>query len=73
MQQLKRALEEEVDQHTQTNCSLMDNNLKVIDEINKQRESNRLLKQAVQAHLGKIRHLAQAQYEMNKKASSRVG
>ena len=46
--------------------------MKIIEEINKQREANRLLKQAVQAHVGKIRHLAQAQYEAAKKAGKSV-
>ncbi len=65
--QLKQALDGEINQHTQTNCNMMEDNLKIIDEINKQREANRLLKQAVQAHLGKIRHLAQSQLESQKK------
>jgi len=49
----------------------MDNNLNLIEEINKQRESNRLLKQAVQSYMGKVRHLAQAQFENEKKMSKK--
>lgn len=45
----------------------MDNNLKIIEDINKQREANRLLKQAIQAHIGRIRQIAQAQIEANQK------
>lgn len=51
----------------------MDNNLNLIEEINKQRESNRLLKQAVQSYMGKVRHLAQAQFETNKKRAKKSG
>ena len=43
--------------------------MKLIEEINKQRAANNLLKQAVQAHVGRVRHLAQAQHEASVKTA----
>lgn len=69
MAQLQSALGEETNAHTQTNCTLMADNMKLIEEINKQRAANNLLKQAVQAHVGRVRHIAQAQHEASVKAA----
>jgi len=64
--QLKKALEDGAQQHLATNGGLMQDNLKLIGEINKQRSSNRALRGEVQADIGRIRQMAQAK-EINKR------
>merc|ERR1711916_28715 len=49
VQQLKGALENEVQSHTSSTSSMMKKNLELIDEINKQREKNKAIKSSVQA------------------------
>merc|ERR1711991_841 len=63
VQQLKGALENEVQSHTSSTSSMMKKNLDLIDEINKQREKNKAIKQSVQAATGRLTHLARVQAE----------
>merc|ERR1712000_281851 len=44
----------------QTNSTLRDDNMKLITEINEQREKNKLTKQDVQAGIGTLQHLLRA-------------
>lgn len=60
IQELKQALEEGSIHHMTTNNQIRQNNMSLINEINAQRESNRQLKNHVQAEIGRIRHFAQA-------------
>lgn len=60
IQELKQALEEGSVHHMTTNNQIRQNNMSLISEINAQRESNRQLKNHVQAEIGRIRHFAQA-------------
>ena len=61
--QLKDALESEIQSHTDSTRKMMKANLDLIDEINKQREVNRDLKESVQASTGRLMHLARVQAE----------
>ena len=56
--QLKTALDATVLGNQETTVGLMQTNLKLIDEINEQRGSNRKLKEEVQADVGRITFLA---------------
>jgi cilia- and flagella-associated protein 57 len=58
--QLKKTLHEETEAHSLTNSSLRKSNMDLISEINAQREKNKLLKQSVQADLGKLQHMARS-------------
>jgi hypothetical protein len=60
MGQLKQSLIEGTSAHMETNNQMMQQNMSLIDEINKQRDNNRSLKQHVQAEMGKLRHLYQS-------------
>lgn len=60
MSQLKKSLTEEISQHAQTNNNLRQENMKLISEINTQREQNKLAKQQVQAYLGRLQHMARS-------------
>ncbi len=66
--QLKKHLEDGSHEHMLTNSQLMQQNLELIDRINKQRDSNRKLKGEVQADIGRIRQMAQ-QRDSGKKKS----
>lgn len=61
VQDLKKQLEIDSDAHMAVKNDIRQNNMNLINEINNQRESNRNLKIKVQADIGRIRHLAQAQ------------
>ena len=63
VKQLKNALEEEVLSHAGSTGGMMRTNLTLIDEINKQREINKTLKESVQASTGRITHLARVAAE----------
>merc|ERR1711871_1297710 len=63
VQQLKGALENEVQSHTSSTSEMMKKNLELIEEINKQREKNKAIKQSVQAATGRLTHLARVQAE----------
>lgn len=68
--ELKQALEEGSVHHMTVNNQIRQNNMTLIGEINAQRDSNRALKNHVQAEIGRIRHYAQA---LNmKKSKARV-
>ncbi|KAJ1403320.1 hypothetical protein B484DRAFT_405140, partial [Ochromonadaceae sp. CCMP2298] len=60
IQDLKKALEEGSVHHMGVNNSIREANMSLISEINVQRESNRQLKNHVQAEIGRIRHFAQS-------------
>jgi cilia- and flagella-associated protein 57 len=64
--ELKKALEQGSMNHMATNNEIRDKNMQLISEINQQRETNRQLKNQVQADIGRVRHLMQA---MNMKRS----
>jgi hypothetical protein len=68
--ELKQALEEGSVHHMTLNNQIRQNNMSLINEINTQRESNRALKNHVQAEIGRIRHFAQA---LNMKKSKNRG
>lgn len=57
---LKRAVEADAMSHMTTNNAIRESNMKLIHEINTQREVNKNLKISVQADIGRIRHLAQS-------------
>jgi cilia- and flagella-associated protein 57 len=65
--QLKKYLEDGSHEHMLTNSQLMQQNLDLIENINKQREHNRNLKRNVQADIGRIRQMAQQRDIKNKK------
>jgi cilia- and flagella-associated protein 57 len=58
--QLKKSLSDETEAHSLTNSTLRKSNMDLIAEINAQREKNKLLKQSVQADLGRLQHMARA-------------
>lgn len=58
--QMKKALNEEMAEHGQTNSTLRNDNMKLITQINEQREKNKLTKQDVQAGIGTLQHLLRA-------------
>ena len=60
IQELKLALEEGGVHHMTVNNQIRQNNMNLINEINTQRDSNRQLKNHVQAEIGRIRHFAQS-------------
>ena len=57
--QLKKALADGVSEHTATNNELMKGNMSLIDDINKQRDSNKVLKLKVQGDMGELRRAYQ--------------
>mmetsp|Transcript_1215 Transcript_1215/g.2154 ORF Transcript_1215/g.2154 Transcript_1215/m.2154 type:complete len:401 (+) Transcript_1215:174-1376(+) len=65
--QLKKSLNEETDKHASMNSDLRNDNMRLINEINKQREANRSLKMNVQANLGRLQHMARAAHGNSKK------
>ncbi len=58
--QLKNNLEDSVNHHIKSNNEIMNDNLNLISDINKQRELNRKLKGKVQADIGSVRSLMQS-------------
>ena len=66
---IKKALAKEVSARMTTNNKLMQDNMGIISEINKQRSSNRVLKIAIQAEIGRIRHYAGKKKNMKYKRS----
>jgi hypothetical protein len=73
IQDLKKALEEGSLHHMATNNQIRTANMSLIGEINTQRESNRLLKNHVQAEIGRIRHFVQSQNMKKSKKGSTTG
>jgi chromosome segregation ATPase len=70
--ELKKTMENNSVTHMSTNNRTRQNNMNLINDINSQRESNRLIKIEVQAAVGRIRHVAQQQsLTMKKRGSSR--
>ena len=63
VQQLKTALTEDMVHHSGSTSKMLKTNLELIDEINKQRESNKKLKEIVQASTGRLTHLARVAAE----------
>jgi chromosome segregation ATPase len=59
MGQLKKSLAEGTSAHMETNNQLMQQNMGLIGEINRQRDTNKALKHHVQAEMGRLRHLYQ--------------
>lgn len=57
---LKQALNEGSIQRMNANSEIRASNMTLIDEINSQREANKVLKAQVQADIGRIRHIAQS-------------
>ena len=65
--QLKKSLNEETEKHATTNSNLRGDNMRLIGEINKQREANKQLKINVQANLGRLQHMARVAHGNGKK------
>jgi hypothetical protein len=65
--QLKKSLNEETDKHATMNSDLRNDNMRLINEINKQREANKSLKMNVQANLGRLQHMARVAHGNGKK------
>ena len=63
VQQLKVALDGDINSHAGSTSRMMRSNLQLIDEINKQREQNKALKETVQALTGRLTHLARVAAE----------
>lgn len=59
IQKLKKDMETSLTNRVEVNSQLMQQNLELIDEINKQRELNRETKNKVQAETGKLRRQVQ--------------
>jgi cilia- and flagella-associated protein 57 len=57
--QLKKSLADGVSEHTASTNALMKGNMEMIDDINKQRESNKVLKLRVQSDMGELRRVSQ--------------
>jgi hypothetical protein len=75
VKQLQHALEKGSEEHMNANNSVMTENLGLIDEINSQKDANKQLKQHVQAKIGHLRHVIQAQIQRanNGKPSTAAG
>jgi WD40 repeat protein len=69
--QLKKSLNEETDKHATMNSDLRNDNMRLINEINKQREANKCLKMNVQANLGRLQHMARVAHGNGKKDKSK--
>jgi WD40 repeat protein len=65
--ELKNTLESGSNQHMVVNHQIREKNMALIQEINLQRDSNRALKNSVQADIGKIRHVLQSMHMKNEK------
>jgi hypothetical protein len=63
VQELKGALDEEVVHNAKGLNELMKTNLSLIDQINKQREDNKKIKETVYAATGRLTHLARVAAE----------
>ena len=72
VKQLHASLEHGADEHMNANSSVMAANLGLIEEINKQKDTNKLLKQQVQAKIGQLRHMVQAANARRDRESSPV-
>jgi hypothetical protein len=70
IQQLQKTLQESTNSHIQSNHTLMEQNLTLIEEINKQRDKNKIMKSNVQADIGRLRRLLQT-YEMSQEQKSK--
>lgn len=71
--QLKKQLTEATAGHGRSNRDIMQENMNLIAVINAQRESNRDLKNKVQAGLGRLQHLARVASRGNKHGLPAVG
>eukprot|EP01040_Poterioochromonas_malhamensis_P000852 gene852-905_t len=71
--ELKQALEQGSNQHMIINHQIREKNMTLIQEINNQREQNRLVKNHVQAEIGKIRHILQSMTLKKEKFSKLKG
>jgi hypothetical protein len=65
VKQLQNALEKGSEEHMYANSSVMAENLGLIEEINKQKDANKQLKQYVQAKIGHLRHVIQSNMQRN--------
>jgi hypothetical protein len=71
--ELKKALESGSIQHMNINTEIREKNMILINEINNQRDDNRIMKNHVQAEIGKIRHILQGMTMKKEKAKLKGG